>query len=809
VITILWILLFFCVVGVLAYHRASLIVWTISFFLFFLLHTRFSEASSFLRYTEFSLFLIIAVFLNIPSLRQYLFSKRILNIYRRLMPSMSHTEQESLEAGTVDWEASLFSGMPDWEKMLAYSAGKLSHEEKNFLDTSVEEACRLANDWNITQNLADLPKELWDFLKKEGFFGLIIPKQYGGKEFSATAHLAILTKLYGRCSSLATTVSVPNSLGPAELLLQYGTEEQKNYYLPRLARGEEIPCFALTSPEAGSDAASMPDTGIICRGLFEGKEIIGIRLNWNKRYITLAPVATILGLAFKCYDPDHLLGDTVNIGITCALIPVQTPGITIGRRHFPLNVVFQNGPTQGHDVFIPLDWIIGGEKMLGHGWRMLMECLAAGRGISLPSTAVGGSKLASFATGAYARIRKQFNLPVGKFEGVEEALAMIGGYTYMINAGVKFAVAAIDRGDKPAVASAIMKYHATELGRKTINHAMDIHGGKGICLGEHNYIGRNYEAIPISITVEGANILTRNLIIFGQGAIRCHPYVLAELKAAQDSNQKRGLKNFDRALFQHLGFTISNKVRTFFLGLTSARFVSTPVCSVSRYYQHFTRFSSALAFLADFCMFWFGGNLKRKERISARLGDILSLLFIGSGVLKQYAEQGYPELDKPFVDWSCQYLLFSLQRQINVLLQNFPNRWIASMLHFLIFPFGKHFVEPSDKLDHAVADLLLNPNEARTRLTEGLYLSGIENNPLAVLEDALHKVIAAEPLEKRMKEALAHIQIQGTSFAEQIKACLARGVLNESEAALVRAAEEARKAVIAVDDFAPEELSRR
>jgi len=749
VLTLIWTLIFIASIWILAFQRASLSVWTISFLLLLLIHSEFSTDGPVIIFIEAAVVLILAIVLNIWPLRRLLFSSKVLTIYRRLMPRMSSTEREALEAGSVGWEGDLFSGMPDWQKLLRLSAAKLSEEEQAFLDGPVEELCRMTDDWDITHNRADLTPKTWQFIKDQGFFGLIIPKHYGGKEFSACAHAAILTKLYAHSLTLASTVSVPNSLGPAELLLKYGTEQQKNYYLPRLASGEEVPCFALTNPEAGSDAGSIPDTGIVCKGQFEGKEVIGIRINCNKRYITLAPIATIIGMAFKLYDPDHLLGDKENIGITCALIPRNTAGIEIGRRHFPLNIVFQNGPIHGKDVFIPVDWIIGGKKMAGHGWRMLMECLAVGRAVSLPSSAVGGSKMAAWATGAYARIRRQFNLPIGRFEGIEEALARIGGHTYMIDATAKFVLAAIDRGEKPAVPSAILKYHATELGRQVTIDAMDIHGGRGICLGPRNYLGRGYQGTPIAITVEGANILTRSLIIFGQGAIRCHPYVYSELNAAQDKDEKRALKKFDKALFGHMGFFISNLVRSFTLGLTAGRLVSAPHNSCRRYYQQFSRFSAVFALLADAAMLTLGGDLKRKERLSARLGDILSALYMGCAVLKWYAEQGSPEADRPLVVWSCCSILFSIEKSIDELLRNFPNRLLARVLRFLVFPFGEHILYPSDRLDHKVASLLLSPTDTRTRLTQGAYLATDANNPLAILAQALEQVIAAEPLEKK------------------------------------------------------------
>lgn len=804
-----WILIFVVSSWILFYQRASIRVWSISFFVLLLLHAQFSTAGGFILTIEWLIFLAAAAILNISSLRQRLITQFILPFYQEQMPSMSQTEREALTAGTITWEGDLFQGAPNWEKLLNFPVGNLTEEEQAFLDGPVETVCQMTNDWEVTHNLADLPREVWEYLKEQGFFALIIPKKFGGKEFSALAHSAILIKLYGHSVTLASTVAVPNSLGPAELLLQYGTEEQKNHYLPRLAKGEEIPCFALTSPEAGSDASSIPDHGIICHGKFAGKKIIGIKLNWDKRYITLAPVATVLGLAFKLYDPEHLLGDKKNLGITCALIPTTTPGVHIGRRHFPLNAVFQNGPTYGNDVFIPLDWIIGGTAMAGQGWKMLVECLSAGRAISLPSSAVGNTKVLSWASGAYAHIRKQFNLPIGKFEGIQEALARIAGITYIVNAAVKFTVSSIDRGEKPAVSSAIMKYHATERSRRAALDAMDIHGGKGICLGPRNYIGRSYETAPISITVEGANILTRNLIIFGQGAIRCHPYALMEMEAAQEINKRQGLKKFDDALFGHIGYTISNILRTLLISITNGYFVKSPACPTQRYFQKLTRFSSAFALVADCAMLHLRGSLKRRENLSARLGDILSMLYLCSAVLKHFADEGYPLADRPFVDWACQHLLFSIQTQFENFFQNYPSRWAAILLRFLVFPYGTHLKQPNDHLNHKVAELLLSPNESRKRLTQGIYTAPGPNNPIGLLEDTLIKILAAEPLDKQLHAALHDNKIHGHTYPDQVHQAVAAGIFSTEEGEQLLAAHTARREVIAVDDFSSDDLARR
>jgi acyl-CoA dehydrogenase len=613
-----WSIALLLVMGTLAFQRASLVIWTISLALYFILATVLVGATVTV-IIGWLLFLLIFTPLNIPSVRKKYLSGPLFKFYRKVMPTMSRTEREAIAAGTVAWEGDLFRGNPDWKKLLGFKAPTLSAEEQAFMDGPVEKLCQMINDWDITHTRMDLSPEMWAFVKEQGFFGLIIPKQYGGKQFSAYAHSQILVKISGKSLTVSSTVAVPNSLGPAELLLHYGTEEQKNYYLPRLARGEEIPCFALTSPIAGSDAGAMTDHGIVCYQEVKGEKTLGIRLTFDKRYITLAPIATVIGLAFKLYDPDHLIGKKTDIGITCALIPRNTPGIAIGRRHFPLDTPFQNGPIHGKDVFIPIDWIIGGQAQAGKGWHMLMECLAAGRAITLPSSATGGAKILSYASGAYARIRRQFNVYIGKFEGIEEPLARVGAYTYLMDAARSFAASIVDTGEKPAVASAIVKYHVTELGRKASIDGMDIHGGKGICLGPKNYLGRGFEASPIAITVEGANILTRNMIIFGQGAMRCHPYVLKELEAAHLPDEKAALDAFDNVVMKHIAFAFSNIVRSFVLGVTSSLIVITPRTKTRRYFQHMTRFCSALALATDVCMLVLGGGLKRKENVSARL----------------------------------------------------------------------------------------------------------------------------------------------------------------------------------------------
>ncbi|MBL0679565.1 acyl-CoA dehydrogenase FadE [Aeromonas dhakensis] len=790
------------VIGAMAYRRASLFTSTLATAAALIAGTLYGHVPLLV----WVLFAVIAIPLNLVDFRRNQLTKPLFKLYKSIMPEMSRTEKEAIEAGTTWWEADLFAGNPDWKKLHAIPVSTLSTEEQAFLDGPVEEVCRMVNDWEVTHERADLSPEVWQYLKDNKFFAMIIKKKYGGLEFSAYAQSCVLQKLCGASAVLASTVGVPNSLGPGELLQHYGTDEQKDYYLPRLAVGQEIPCFALTSPEAGSDAGSIPDFGIVCKGEWEGKEVLGMRLTWNKRYITLAPIATVLGLAFKLRDPEHLLGDEEELGITCALIPTHIKGVEIGRRHFPLNVPFQNGPTRGKEVFVPLDFIIGGPAMAGQGWRMLVECLSVGRGITLPSNSTGGVKMLALASGAYSRIRRQFKLPIGKMEGIEEPLARIGGNAYIMGAAAKLTVTGIDLGEKPSVISAIVKYHLTDRAQKCIIDAMDIHGGKAICMGPNNYLARGYQGAPIAVTVEGANILTRSMIIYGQGAIRCHPYVLPEMLAASHPDQEQALKDFDKAVFSHVGFAISNLVRSFWLGLTGARFAAAPFKDqTKRYYQQLSRLSANLAFLSDMAMGTLGGELKRKERVSARLGDVLSQLYLASSALKRYQDEGRQHADLPLLHWALQDALFKAQEAIDELLRNFPNRWIGLALRAVVLPLGRDLKRPSDKLDNQVARLLQTPSETRSRLAQGQYLTREEGNPFGLLEQALDDVLSAEPLFEKVCKADG-IKRPFMQLDKVAEAGLTLGVLNQTEADLLRRAEESRLRTINVDDFDPIEL---
>src|SRR6202453_428222 len=803
-----WAALFLGVLLILAYRRASLAASSCVLGILLAGYWVFGSAAEWWKIAV-SVPYVLLLLLNVRPLRVRFVTRPFLRSYRRLLPSMSATEREALDAGTVWWDGELFTGGPNWQKLMSAKPPVLTPAEQAFLDGPCETLCAMLDDWDITHRRADLPAQVWDFIKSRGFFAMIIPRRYGGLEFSAYAHSCVLIKIASRSATASSTIAVPNSLGPAELLLHYGTEAQKNHYLPRLARGDDVPCFALTGPRAGSDAASIPDTGTICKGQWHGQETIGIRLNFSKRYITLAPIATVIGLAFRLYDPEHLMGERADLGITCALIPRDTPGVTIGRRHFPLNIPFQNGPILGSEVFVPLDAIIGGFATAGQGWRMLVEQLSVGRCISLPSNATGGAQAPVYASGAYARIRRQFNTPIGSFEGIEQVLARMAARTYIIDAARSVTAGAIDGGEKPSVPSAMLKYHVTEMGRQVANNAMDVQGGKGICLGPKNYLGRSYQVIPIAITVEGANLLTRSLIIFGQGAVRCHPFVLKEMNAAKNPNREAGVREFDAATVGHVGFAISNAVRSLVLGLTAARFTRVPDAGATRrYFQHVNRYSASFALATDVAMLALGGYLKKKETLSARLGDVLSSMYLASMVLKHHDNQGREPADLPLVEWACRSLLYQAQEQLHLFLRNFPNRPLAAIMRLLIFPRGLTYFPPSDRLGRDIVELIMNPTAARERLTQHIYKTPQAHNPLGLLQEALILSTMAESLEKRIRvEGIKTGRVTALDIAGQITQALHLGILTEAEAAVLRDYEAKVSNLIDVDDFAPHELA--
>jgi len=752
-------------------------------------------------WTIFALvFAALALIFGIPALRRQIVTRPLMPAFASALPRMGDTERVALEAGTVWWDGELFSGDPDWRKLLAFDIPDLSDRERRFLEGPVEELCGMLNDWEISQ-ARRLSPDVWEFIKKHRFLGMIIPEEYGGLNFSAAAHSAVLIKVASRSIAAGVTVMVPNSLGPAELLLHYGTEEQKRYYLPRLATGEEIPCFALTGPESGSDAAATQSVGIVCRGRFQGKEVLGMRLNWNKRYITLGPVATVIGLAFRLKDPDGLLGGQEDLGITCALIPANLPGIKIGERHDPMGVPFHNGPNYGRDVFVPLDFIIGGREMAGNGWRMLMESLAAGRGISLPSLSVGAAELATRLVSAYATVREQFDTPIGRFEGIEEPLARIGGLTYLMNAARRLTLGAIDRGEKPAVITAIVKAYLTEAMRDVVNDAMDIRAGAAVSRGPRNILEPIFRSVPIAITVEGANILTRSMIIYGQGAIRCHPYVREEMQAVASGD----LARFDRAFFKHVGFSLKNATRAFLLALTGGRLAAAPGAGkIKTYFQRLSRMSSAFAIVSDVAMATLGGRLKRREKISARLADALAWMYLASAALKQFFDRGQLARDLPFVSWSCEHALFQIQFALLGIMDNLPSRPASWLLRVLVVPLGPRLRPPSDRLGGAVARSLLEDRQARLELTKDIYMPRAHEPGLGRLEAALDKAVAALAVETKIRDAVRSGLLDRAPGDELLDPAVAAGIITEEERLKVLEADEARQEVIQVDAFDPE-----
>lgn len=783
--------------------QSSVYVWLISYAIFMAISIQAHMHAPICSILIF-LILLINIFLAVSPLRQRFLSNFIFNKISDFVPNMSRTEREALEAGTVSWEGEIFRGSPDFKILHSQPPIKLSASEQKFLDGPVTELCRMLNDWQVTHEQLDLPVEAWQYIKDQGFLGMIIPKKYGGLEFSATAQMQVLVKLYSSSITAATTVAVPNSLGPGELLLKYGTQDQKDYYLPRLAAGQEVPCFALTGPNAGSDAAAIPDVGRVCYQEIEGEKILGISLTWDKRYITLCPVATVLGLAFRLFDPENILGKGEDIGISCALIPTNTKGVIRGRRHYPLNIPFMNGPTQGKDVFVPIDSLIGGVEMAGNGWRMLMECLSAGRAISLPSGACGASKAAALTSGAYSRIRTQFHTAIANFEGIEEPLARIAANTYIIDATLAKITTDIDNGARPSVASAIVKYHTTELSRQVACDAMDIHGGKGICLGPKNYLARGFQSSPISITVEGANILSRSLIIFGQGAIRCHPYIFAEMEALRSDNKQK----FDKAFCGHFRFASANFLNSIICAFTDARLLRSSHGLLTRYYHLIKLYSVILSSFADLAMLLLGGKLKRKEKLSARLGDILSYLYQATSVLKKFNDDGSPEEDIVIVQWSCESLLYKCEVALHEIIVNFPIRWLRLILRFIYLPFGRIRKKPSDSLGRKVANLMSNPSAARTRLTKNIFVEDIENCPIGQVEAAFMQVVAAHDLEKIVVQAVKEGKITALTYMQQLEDAKQQKIINNKEYNQLVAAEKARQDIIAVDSFTKKELLR-
>ena len=796
-----WTLLIILILLLAAYHRMPLILTTMLVGIGIMAVQLFSDAGAGSSLLMWIVFAAVFVPLNVRSMRQQLVSRHALAAMTKVMPTISQTEQEALDAGDTWYEAEIFNGNPDFDVIRKLPKPQLTDEEQAYLDGPVEQLCEMLDDWQITHEDYNLSEEVWQFIKDNKLFAMIIPKQYGGLDYSALLHSEVVMKIASRSGSAGVTVMVPNSLGPGKLLMAYGTEAQKDHYLPRLASGEDVPCFGLTGPVAGSDAGSMPDNGVVCYGHYDGQDnVLGIRLNFEKRYITLAPVATVLGVAFKLFDPDHLLGEEEDIGITLALLERDIPGIEIGNRHMPANQAFMNGPIRGRDVFIPMEKVIGGQECIGKGWSMLMECLTDGRAISLPAMSTSAAKIGALYTGAYARTRSQFNTPIGYFEGIEEALAVIGGQAYALEASRLLILSALDNHCLPSVISGVVKQQTTERMRVIVNTAMDVHGGHGICMGPNNHLGRAYQLIPVGITVEGANILTRSLIIFGQGAMRSHPYLLKEVEAVHMEDKGQGLKLFDDALFKHIGLVISNLVRSVTLGLTMAKFTRAPGSGKTKhYYQQLKRTSASFSLLTDVCLSILGGSLKRREMLSGRLADALSNQYVLSAVLKKYEDDGCPEADLPLVRWAADDALNNIEIALKGVLKNLPVPVIGRVLSFLLFPFGQAYHKPDDHQTHKVARLLLEPSDTLDRLAKGIFISDNPAHSYGRVLHARNMVIAASPLQKKIREAQrdGDLPKSGDIYATALE----KGILSQQEIDQLHETQAAVSHAVKVDEF--------
>lgn len=727
----------------------------------------------------------LSIIILFAPLRFNLITKPAYKTLANSMPSISTTEQEALEAGTSWWEKELFMGAPDWSQFEKYPYPTLSAEEQSFIDNEVELLCSMLDEWEIHHHLKDLPPEVWQFIKDKGFLGLIIPKSFGGKEFSSYAQSRIMSKIASRSLTTAVSCMVPNSLGPGELLMHYGTDAQKQQYLPGLAKGEEIPCFGLTSPEAGSDAGAIPDSGVVCYGEYEGAQVLGLRMNFSKRWITLAPIATVVGLAFKLYDPDGLLGDKdkIEYGITCALIPASHAGVKIGARHYP-GSPFMNGTVEGEDVFIPIDWIIGGQENAGKGWRMLMECLGVGRGISLPALATAAGEMSYLTVGAFAKIRQQFNISVGKFEGVQEATSEIASDAYMLEAFRYLVTCGLNQGGTPAVMTAMAKYYATETMRKVVNHGMDIAGGRAIQLGPRNFLALTYQAIPIAITVEGANILTRSLMIFGQGSMRCHPYLFEELQLLQSEDKNNSVKKFDDLLFKHLAYTFNRGARSFAYGWTGGSSDAPQSADqfTASYYKTINRFSANFALVSDMSLGLLAGDLKRKEMLSGRLADIHAHLFISTAILKFYEAGQKTEAEQLHAKLALQKAFLNIQEAFWGLFENFPAKLPAALVKWICFPFGRVISKPDDELKQQVAELMMQEHPFREQLKHHVFYSTKANDVTGRLEHTFQILRTLEPLWDKFKKAESKGKFKGLTFEENIAQAIKEGFIIESEA---------------------------
>jgi len=743
-------------------------------------------------------------------IRQQVVTRPAFHTVKRILPPVSDTEKEALEAGTVGFDAEFFSGEPDWNKLRQVGAPALTNEEQTFLDETVEELCAMIDDWQIRFEHREIPPHIWQFITDKGFLGMLISKEHGGLGFSPQAQSLIIGKIASRSPDVATVVMVPNSLGPGELIEKFGTDHQQSYYLPRLAQGQEIPCFALTSPYAGSDAASMRDVGVVTKGEHHGQETLGIKLTWNKRYITLAPNATLLGLAFRLYDPDNLLGKGNELGITLALVPTDTPGVNIGDRHLPCGNAFPNGPTWGEDVFVPMDAIIGGAERAGQGWRMLMSCLSSGRAISLPATSTAAAKSMLRTSTAYGRIRKQFGIAIGRMEGIEERLARLVETAYTLESARSVTASMVGEGAKPSVLSAMMKYQSTERMRQAVSDAMDIHGGKAICDGPSNYLQSAYQMVPIGITVEGANILTRSLITFTQGVLRSHPFLYKEIEAAQHWDDDQGFQMFEEAFENHVAFAVGNVFGALFHNVTFGQFAEAPrVSETAKWYQQLSRASQNFALVADMCVALLGGGLRTRQRLTGQMADALSELYLASTVLKRYEDDGQPLADRRIVELCLRNSLHRFYTALQEVTRNFPVFGVGWVLRRLVFPFGFPVRPAAYSTGKSAVRAALGPGEVRDRLTRDIHISRDASDPMGILEVTLDKIIEAEPAERKVEKALKAGMIRRSLDRDWLGEAAEKGIISQDEAKLLRETEELVFKVISVDHFDPEVITGR
>lgn len=805
--TIVFVLLCLVVVFVLALRHAPILHWAISALVVFVLWRLLAGGGSWA--WALAPGVILGLF-SIDRVRRVLVTGPAYRMVKTILPRVSSTEQEALDAGTVGWDADLFSGRPNWDNLLGVSKLTLTKAEQDFLDGPCEVVCTMIDDWKVRDQDADMAPAVWKYLKDKKFLGMLIGEEHGGLGFSAQAQSMIVSKIAGRSASAGITVMVPNSLGPGELLEKYGTPSQKKKYLTRLATGKEVPCFALTGPHAGSDAANMRDVGVVTYGTYKGKKTLGVKLSWDKRYITLAPVASLLGLAFNLHDPENLLGKGEEVGITLALVPADHRGVKIGRRHYPSRSAFMNGPTSGKDVFVPLEFLIGGVDYVGQGWRMLMECLSTGRAISLPAIGTVSIKYALRVTSAYARIRRQFGIPVGIMEGVADPLSRMIKSAYMFEASRALTASMVDEGQKPSVISALLKYRTTEGMRDVLNDAMDIQAGRAVQDGPSNYLFSAYATVPVAITVEGANILTRTLITFAQGALRAHPFLYTEIQAVQNPDKAQGRDDFDAAFSGHLKFILGNMAGAFWHGITFGRFAPAPVeHRMAKWYRGLYRYTAAFALVGDWTVAYLGGALKRKQMLSGRMADILSDLYLLSATLKRWEDDGRIEEDAGVVDAIALDSFRSIERHFVEVFNNFPNPILGFVMRVLVLPLGLRAAGASDRDNYRLARSILSPSAFRDRLTTGVFVSMDPTDRTGVLEDALVKVVAAEEIETKFIRAIKKGQLDRRLDEDAIEVAVERGILNDNEAAVLRASDLATDAAIAVDDFAFDELGRK